>query len=104
MLDYRTLRPVFRALASTTRLLFIDALQGSGAELRLDDFCELAPLRTSTVVHHLRVLEAAGLITSEKVGTTRFYRFRPEGLMQAAKRLHHLAAPAIRPYPDAGLR
>ena len=104
MLDHRSLRLVFRALGNTTRLSFVEALHGGGRELRLDDFCELAELRTSSVLHHLRVLEAAGLISSEKVGPTRFYRFRRQGLIQAANRLHYLAAPPVPPCPDGGLR
>ena len=75
--------PVFRALADPTRRWYLECLLEG--DVRLVEFRELFPIRQSTVIHHLRVLEASGLLVSRKEGPMRLYSLRPEGLREAAK-------------------
>ena len=100
--DAPKLCPVFRALADPTRLWFLDRLRDR--ELRLDTLLELAPLAASTIIHHLRVLERAGLLRSWKEGPMRLYALRPEGLTGAARRLQRFVTPRGPPYQDADFR
>jgi DNA-binding transcriptional ArsR family regulator len=48
------------------------------------------------VVQHLGVLEAAGLVTSKKVGRVRTYQLAPEALTPAAEWISHQRLPAER--------
>jgi DNA-binding transcriptional ArsR family regulator len=93
---------VFRALGDPERLWFIEALQGGDA--RLCELAEIFPITQSTVIHHLRVLEACGLVGTRKAGPMRLYSFRPEGLTEASRRLRHLAGPRGPPFRDAAPR
>jgi DNA-binding transcriptional ArsR family regulator len=102
VLDAPKLCPVFGALADPTRLSFLDALRDH--ELRLDSLLELAPLAAGTVIHHLRVLEKAGLISTWKEGPMRLYALRPEGLTEASRRLTRFVAPRGPPYQDGDFR
>jgi DNA-binding transcriptional ArsR family regulator len=95
--------PVFRALADPTRLRFLDLLR-NGGELRLDTLLELAPLAASTIIHHLGVLERAGLLRTWKEGPMRLYALRPEGLTEASRRLTRFVTPRGPPYQDADFR
>ncbi len=73
----------FQALADPSRRAMIDRLVGGPATVS-----ELAkPLAMSLpgVMQHLSVLEAAGLIISEKIGRTRTCRIEPKGLTQAGQ-------------------
>ncbi|MDE2138255.1 MAG: helix-turn-helix transcriptional regulator [Gammaproteobacteria bacterium] len=103
MFDERKLSPIFGALGDPTRLWFLDVLRNSG-EVRLDTFLELAPLAASTIVHHLRVLEQAGLLHTWKEGPMRLYALRPEGFTEVSRRLTRLAAPRAPPYRRGDLR
>lgn len=71
----------FQALADPTRRGFVARLTRSPATVS-----ELArPLRMSlpAVMQHLRLLEASGLIRSEKKGRVRTCRIEPRALAQA---------------------
>lgn len=53
--------------------------------------CELAPhvgLTDPTVSHHLKKLEAAGLLTKERRGMSVHYRVVPEAIHAIARALH----------------
>lgn len=73
--------PVFRALADPRRLWYIEGLLDGDA--RLGELAELFPISLPTVIHHLKVLEACGLVLNRKEGRLRLYALRPEGLRQA---------------------
>lgn len=79
MLNYATpLDLVFHALADPTRRAMLERLSSGPASVS-----ELArPLVMSlpAVVQHLRVLEASGLVRSEKVGRVRTCRIEPAAL------------------------
>jgi len=71
---------LFHALADTSRRGMIDRLSRGPASVS-----ELAqPLRMAlpSVVKHLAVLQAGGVVTSEKAGRVRTYRLAPAALDQ----------------------
>ena len=72
---------VFQALADPTRRVMVERLSRGPASVS-----ELAkPLTMSlpAVVQHLHVLEASGLVRSEKVGRVRTCRIEPNALRTA---------------------
>lgn len=73
--------PVFHALADPTRRLIVERLSRGAASVS-----ELArPLTISlpAVLQHLGVLEASGLVRSEKVGRVRTCHIEPAALSTA---------------------
>ena len=76
-----TLDLAFQALADPSRRAMVDRLAQGPASVS-----ELAkPLAMSlpAVMQHLQVLEASGLVVSEKVGRVRTCRIEPKALTQA---------------------
>jgi DNA-binding transcriptional ArsR family regulator len=76
-----TLDLMFQALADPTRRVMVERLARGPASVS-----ELAkPLTMSlpAVVQHLQVLEASGLVRSEKVGRVRTCRIEPKALRTA---------------------
>jgi DNA-binding transcriptional ArsR family regulator len=72
---------VFQALADPGRRLMVERLSQGPASVT-----ELAsPLRISlaAVVQHVQVLEASGLVRSQKIGRTRTCRINPAALRSA---------------------
>jgi ArsR family transcriptional regulator len=72
---YEARAGIVKALAHPSRLLIVDEL----AEHSERCVCELAKLvgtDLSTVSRHLSVLRNAGIVESEKRGTTVYYRLR----------------------------
>ena len=76
----------FAALADSTRLAIVRELAGA-PEVCACDFTSCCDVRQPTVSHHLRVLREAGIIESERRGTSIFYRLAPG----AMERLNGLA-------------
>lgn len=69
---------LFQALADPTRRSILTRLAETPA--RVTDLAGPTGLRLPTVMRHLSVLEAAGLITSSKDGRTRTCAIVPEAL------------------------
>ncbi|MCA1825828.1 MAG: metalloregulator ArsR/SmtB family transcription factor [Myxococcales bacterium] len=83
MLKHAAVDRVFRALGDPTRRSILERISrrpASASEL-------VRPMRVTlaAVVQHLQVLEASGLIRTEKVGRVRSCRVRPEGLEVAER-------------------
>ncbi len=72
----------FHALADPTRAAIVARL--AAGEASLGDLAAPTGLRLPTVMKHLSVLEAAGLVTSAKSGRQRLCRLNPDGLRAAA--------------------
>lgn len=71
----------FGALADPTRMAVLTRLsQGSAT---ISELAEPAEISLTGMNKHVRVLEEAGLVTTEKVGRTRVCRARPEGFVGA---------------------
>jgi len=85
---------VFQALADPTRRAMVERLSRGPASVS-----ELAkPLAMSlpAVFQHLQVLEASGLVRSEKVGRVRTCRVEPEALSAAEQWINERRAGWVR--------
>jgi DNA-binding transcriptional ArsR family regulator len=72
---------LFRALGDPTRRDMVERL-GLGPAT-VSQLAQPLDMTLSAVVQHLAVLEASGLVRSEKVGRTRTCRLEPVGLRRA---------------------
>jgi DNA-binding transcriptional ArsR family regulator len=72
---------MFRALADTTRRAIIARLVHGPASV--SQLAEPFDMALPTVVQHLRVLEQAQVVSSEKVGRVRTYQLVPDALVPA---------------------
>ena len=71
----------FQALADPTRRELVDRLIAGPASVT--QLGEPLDMTMSAVVQHLGVLEAAGLVRSQKIGRVRTYQAHPDGLRHA---------------------
>ncbi|WP_042395327.1 ArsR/SmtB family transcription factor [Streptacidiphilus carbonis] len=72
---------VFQALADPTRRALVERLIRRPASV--SELAKPLPMSLAAVVQHLQVLEAAGLVRSEKVGRVRTCHVVPAGLRAA---------------------
>lgn len=77
---------VFQALADPTRRGLVDRLTLGPATV--SELAAPLPITLAAVVQHLQVLEACGLVHTEKVGRVRTCRIDPAGLRAAEDWLH----------------
>jgi DNA-binding transcriptional ArsR family regulator len=73
---------VFRAIADPTRRGILDRLRAGPMAVNAlaDDFAQSRP----AISKHLRVLRDARLVSEQRVGRERYYRFEPAPLHQVA--------------------
>jgi len=84
MLNYQgTLSSVFQALADPTRRAVVERL--SRGPMSVSDLAEPLDMSLPAVMQHLQVLEASGLVRSEKVGRVRTCRIEPKTLSLVEK-------------------
>jgi DNA-binding transcriptional ArsR family regulator len=69
---------VFHALADANRRGMVERLSLGPATV--SELAQPLPMSLSAVVQHLEVLQASGLVTSEKVGRVRTCRIEPAAL------------------------
>ncbi|MBM9596148.1 ArsR/SmtB family transcription factor [Roseitranquillus sediminis] len=69
--------PVFAALGDPTRLTLVQAL-ADGQDRTLGDLSQGLTMTRQAVTKHLRVLEAAGVVTSRRAGRETRFELRPE--------------------------
>ena len=74
---------MFQALADPGRRGMVERLSHGSASV--SELAEPLDMSLSAVMQHLRVLEASGLVRSEKVGRVRTCRIEPE-VLSAAER------------------
>lgn len=86
MLQYQPLDLAFHALSDPTRRAMVERL--SRGPLSVSDLAAPLPMSMSAVVQHLKVLETAGLTTSEKCGRVRTCSLQPEALSPAERWLN----------------
>jgi len=72
---------MFQALADPTRRVMVERL-GRGPT-SVSEFAKPLAMSLSAVVQHLQILEASGLVRSEKVGRVRTCRIDPNALRTA---------------------
>ncbi|NML51011.1 helix-turn-helix transcriptional regulator [Streptomyces sp. R302] len=82
---------VLAALAEPTRRQLLDILAERG-EVTATTLAERLPVSRQAVVKHLTVLDAAGLVTSRRVGREVRYAVRPAALNTTARWMAALAA------------
>lgn len=68
----------FQALADPYRRGFIERLSRGPASV--SELAAPASVGLPAVLKHLRILEEGGIVISEKIGRTRTFRMRPDGL------------------------
>ena len=92
----------FQALADPTRRTIVERLTREPASV--SDLARPLAMSLPAVMQHLAVLEASGLVRSEKSGRVRTCRVDPEALSLAERwineRRHRMGAP---PRPAGGL-
>ena len=76
----------FQALADPTRRAMIERL--SRGPVTVSELAAPFDMSLTAVMQHLKVLEGAGLVSSEKVGRTRTCRLEPEALTAAERWLN----------------
>ena len=95
MPKYRTsLDRVFHALGDATRRAMVERLVRGPASV--SEIARPFDMALPTVVQHLGVLEAAGIVTSTKTGRVRTYQLAPAALEPAADWIVHQQLPAER--------
>ena len=84
MLQYQQpLDLAFQALSDSTRRRMVERLSAGPATV--SELAEPLPMSMSAVVQHLKVLEASGLVATEKVGRVRTCRVEPQALSAAER-------------------
>ncbi|MGV8928987.1 MAG: ArsR/SmtB family transcription factor [Brevundimonas sp.] len=84
MLQHQTpLDLAFQALSDPTRRAMVERLSRGPASV--SELAEPFPMSMSAVVQHLRILEASGLVASEKVGRVRTCRVEAPALSAAER-------------------
>ena len=79
MLNYQVpLDSLFHALADPSRLAIVERL--SRGPTSVSELARPLPMSLPAVVQHLQVLEASGLVRSEKAGRVRTCRIEPAAL------------------------
>ncbi|HEY7631877.1 MAG TPA: metalloregulator ArsR/SmtB family transcription factor [Thermoleophilaceae bacterium] len=83
MLDQQTppLDRVFQALADPSRRVMVERLSRGPASV--SELAEPLPMSLQAVVQHLQVLEASGLVRTEKLGRVRTCQIEPAALQSA---------------------
>ena len=74
---------VFDALGDPTRRLIVEALRSG--PMAVGTLAGRLPVRRPAVSKHLHILEGAGLVEHERVGTRHLYALAPEGLVAAQR-------------------
>ena len=83
MLNNAEVDRAFHALAEPTRRAIVERL--AAGPRTVSALAEPFDMTLAAVVQHLRVLEAGGIIRTEKVGRVRTCRIEPAGLHVAAQ-------------------
>ena len=84
MLNYQApLDRAFQALADPARRVMVERLARGTASV--SELAEPLDMTLSAVVQHLAVLEASGLVRSQKVGRVRTCRIEPQALQGAER-------------------
>jgi DNA-binding transcriptional ArsR family regulator len=82
MLNYSTsLDLMFQALADPSRRLMVERLSRGPASV--SELAQPLAMSLPAVVQHLQLLEASGLVRSEKIGRVRICRIEPKTLRLA---------------------
>lgn len=78
---------LFKALGDSTRVSILAGLAAGGRTQTVSEVAECCPVNVSVVSRHLKVLERAGVLESEKRGKEVFYHVRTGYLAMLLRRL-----------------
>lgn len=92
---------LLQALADPTRLAIVRQLARDG-EAGACDFTACCEVAQPTISHHLKVLREAGVVESDRRGTSIRYRLRSEAMRRLAGLLGSLAPAGTRPVAADG--
>ncbi len=97
---------VLRCLADPTRRAIIEQLRKAPASV--GEVAQRLPVSRPAVSQHLKVLESAGLVRQQRLGTQRIFRIDVSGLAHIRRYLDALWDDALRALEDdqadAGIR
>lgn len=82
---------VFSALAHPARRRVLLTIYFNGGSMTAGEIAAVFEHAWQTTTRHLQVLEAAGLVSSERQGRLRVYRLRPRRLDLAREWLAHFS-------------
>ncbi len=83
---YHSLDRVFHALSDPTRRRMVERLAKAPASV--GDLAAPFSMSLAAIVQHVQVLEASGMVRTEKIGRVRMCRVEPKALTAAEKWLH----------------
>lgn len=83
---WQPIAEIFSALGDATRQRIL-LLFEPGEELSIKDIVEQFDLSRTTIVHHLAVLEKAGILAVRRAGKLALYRALPEVVLEAIEKL-----------------
>lgn len=75
--DWLTMAKVFESLGHEHRQRILLTFE-KDEQLSIKDIVDVSTLGRTAVVHHLKILENAGVIVGEKKGKFLYYRINPE--------------------------
>jgi ArsR family transcriptional regulator len=75
--DFTAEAELLKAIADPYRLKIVATIAASERPVCVCDLTEGLPIGQSSVSHHLGILRAAGVVTSERIGTWAFYSMAP---------------------------
>lgn len=78
----------FDALGNSNRRSIVELL--AGAPRSVQEIADTLPISRPAVSRHLRVLNRAGLVTDEQIGTRHLYRLDEQGAEAARQYLAHV--------------
>ena len=85
---------VFHALSDASRRAMVERLARGPASV--GTLAEPFAMSLPAVMQHLKVLEDAGIVTSQKVGRVRTYTLTPDGLAEPTAWMQRQRTPAQR--------
>ena len=79
---------IFAAMGDATRQKIMLLFEPQ-EELSIKDIADIFPLSRTAIVHHLMVLERAGVLESRREGKASLYHVREDRVMEAIDRLRN---------------
>ncbi len=80
--DWQPIAAIYAALGDETRQKIL-LLFEPGEELSIKTIAGLFPLGRTTIVHHLGILEKAGILSVRREGKLALYSLKPDVVLQA---------------------
>lgn len=89
--DWAQMAKVFEAMGNEHRQKILLTFE-KGEELNIKDLVDVSTLKRTSVVHHIQILENAGILVPEKRGKFVYYKINPDVVVQSCENLIKYAA------------